>query len=116
MNLPETATNSKLSHDPEINVTRTNGNILVVGSGTLSDVSVTGQWINVLKKGVDTSLLPTIPRNRLSSLLTVDLCNLAKDSKLTVDGNLYLHPDACLVFDMCSCSKFNLYCLDDGNW
>lgn len=89
------------------------GDVLLTGAGTLSNLSVTGRWIQVLERSADNMKLPIIQRNRLSGLERVDLCALALDSELKVRGDLYMHPNACLVLDRCSCSQYNLYCLDD---
>lgn len=89
------------------------GDVLLTGSGTLSNLSVTGRWIQVLERSADNLNLPMIQRSRLSGLERVDLCALALDSELKVRGDLYVHPNACLVLDRCSCSQYNLYCLAD---
>ena len=76
---------------------RLNGDVLVIGSGTLSSITVKGRWFYV-KRETETQpeSRPSIPGKILSSMTSLSLNHLPFKSTVEVNGNLYFHPEACL--------------------
>ena len=76
---------------------RLHGDVLVIGSGTLSSITVNGRWFYV-KRETETQpeSRPSIPGKILSSMTSLNLNHLPLKSTVEVNGDLYFHPDACL--------------------
>lgn len=73
------------------------GDILLIGSGTLSSIVVNGTWFYVnKKKETEPESRPLLSGIILSSMNSLNLNHLPSKSTVEVNGNLYFHPDACL--------------------
>ena len=88
------------------------GDVLMIGEGTLTDVSVKGQWFYFVKRDLETTDLPILSERQLARIISLNLSDLPIRSNLQVNGDLYFHPEAALLQEgTASCSAISLACL-----
>ena len=88
------------------------GDVLMIGGGTLTDVSVKGQWFYFVERDLETTDLPILSERQLASITSLNLDDLPIRSNVQVNGDVYFHPDAVLLQEGTpSCSAISLACL-----
>ena len=77
-------------------VIKLDGDVLLIGCGTLSSITVNGTWFYV-RRDKQPEEHPLLSREKLSGMRSLNLDNLPLKSSLEIDGDLYFYPDACLL-------------------
>ena len=88
------------------------GDVLLLNTGTLTDVIVKGRWFQLVERDATTTDLPVLSERLLAHKTRVYLDNLPYCSDLEVGGDLYFHPSARLCQEgSSSFLAFDLVCM-----
>lgn len=73
------------------------GDVILVGHGTVTSVTVAGTWYYITREQGSAFRQYPMSNKKISDLTRLDLKQVPVRSCIEVKGDLYFHPDACLV-------------------